>query len=99
VLRAPNGTVFDTQSYWSAGKPVYDPAKITVPTLLLVAEWDRDTPPAMAQTLFPLLVNAPAKRLVLFGEGTHTILLEKNRMQLFNEVQLFLEEKLNGGRS
>jgi len=99
VLRAPNGTVFDTQTYWSAGKPVYDPAKITVPTLLLVAEWDRDTPPAMAQTLFPLLVNAPAKRLVLFGEGTHTILLEKNRMQLFNEVQLFLEEKLNGGRS
>ena len=34
VLRAPNGTVFDSQTYWQAGKPVYDPAKITVPTLI-----------------------------------------------------------------
>jgi esterase/lipase len=47
----------------------------------------------------PLLTNAPAKQLVMFGEGTHNIYLEKNRMQLFNEVQNFLEEKLNGGRS
>ena len=35
----------------------------------------------------------------MFGEGTHTIIMEKNRMQLFNAVQNFLEEKLNGGRS
>jgi hypothetical protein len=28
-----------------------------------------------------------------------TIIIEKNRMQLFNAVQNFLEEKLNGGRS
>ena len=99
VLRAPNGVVQDSNLYWSAGKPLYDPSKITAPTLLLVGEWDRDTPPYMAQALFPLLTNAPAKRLVMFGEGTHTIIMEKNRMQLFNEVQLFLEEKLNGGRS
>ncbi len=48
----------------------------------------------MAQTLFPLLVNAPMKRLVILGEGTHTILMEKNRMQLFEAVQHFLEEPL-----
>jgi pimeloyl-ACP methyl ester carboxylesterase len=99
VLRAPNGILLDEFTYYSAGKPIYDPTKITAPTLLLVGEWDRDTPPYMAQALFPLLTNAPAKRLVMFGEGTHTIIMEKNRMQLFNEVQLFLEEKLNGGRS
>ena len=46
----------------------------------------------MAQTLFPLLVNAPSKRLVVVGDGTHVILTEKNRMQLFREVGLFLEE-------
>ncbi|HKG85168.1 MAG TPA: hypothetical protein VKB16_18750 [Beijerinckiaceae bacterium] len=67
--------------------------------MLAVAEWDRDTPPYMAQNLFPLLTNAPAKQLVMFGEGTHTIIMEKNRMQLFNAVQNFLEGKLNGGRS
>jgi pimeloyl-ACP methyl ester carboxylesterase len=99
VLRAPNGVVHDGNVFWSAGKPIYDPAKITVPTLLCVGEWDRDTPPYMAQTLFPLLTKAPAKKLVMFGEATHTVIMEKNRMQLFNEVQMFLEEKLNGARS
>ena len=99
VLRAPNGVVKDGNEYWSAGKPLYDPAKIIVPTMLVLGEWDRDTPPYMAQTLFPLLTGAPAKKLVMLGEGTHTIIMEKNRIQLFNSVQQFLEEKLNGPRS
>lgn len=47
----------------------------------------------MAQALFPLLVNAPWKRLSLLGEGTHTILMEKNRMLLIRTVQQFLEEE------
>ena len=36
-------------------------------TLLVHAEWDRDLPPYMAQTLFPLLLNAPTKRYVALG--------------------------------
>jgi pimeloyl-ACP methyl ester carboxylesterase len=92
VLRAPNGTVQDTADYWAAGKAYYDPAKITVPALLVLAEWDRDTPPYMAQTLFPLLVNSPGKRLVQLAEGTHTIMMEKNRLKLFQAVQAFLDE-------
>ena len=51
VLRAPNGVVQDGLEFFSAGKPYYDPAKITAPTLLVLAEWDRDTPTYMAQTL------------------------------------------------
>ena len=76
VLRAPNGVVQDSAEFFGAGKPYYDPAKITVPTLLVHAEWDRDTPPYMAQTLFPLLVNSPGKRYVALAEGTHTIIME-----------------------
>jgi hypothetical protein len=34
----------------------------------------------------------PYKRFVEIGEGTHSVLLEKNRMQLFREVQLFLDD-------
>jgi pimeloyl-ACP methyl ester carboxylesterase len=64
-----------------------------VPTLLILAEWDQDTPAYMAQALFPLLTNAPRKRYVEIGEGTHTVIMEKNRMQLFREVQMFLDEK------
>lgn len=92
ALRAPNGVVQDGQEFHGAGKPYYEPAKITVPTLLVVAEWDRDTPPYMAQALFPLLVNSPGKRMVQLGEGTHTIIMEKNRMKLFQAVQSFLDE-------
>jgi pimeloyl-ACP methyl ester carboxylesterase len=92
VVRAPNGVVEDGRKYWSAGQPYYDPSNIIVPTLLILAEWDADTPFYMAQTVFAKLTNVPRKRLVLIGEGTHSVALEKNRMQLFHEVQLFLEE-------
>lgn len=92
-VRAPNGVVLDTREYWSAGKALYDPANIRVPTMLVLAEWDADTPTYMAQALFPKLVNADPKRLVIIGEGTHSVLMEKNRLQLFREVQLFLDER------
>ena len=92
AIRAPNGVVADGLEYWSAGKAYYDPAKITAPTLLVQAEWDRDAPPYMAQTLFPLLVNSPGKRYVMLAEGTHTIIMEKNRLELFKAVQSFLDE-------
>ena len=92
VIRAPNGVLADNADYWSANKPYYDPAKITVPTLLVHGEWDRDLPPYMAQTLFPLLVNAPGKRYVMLAEGTHTMIMEKNRLELFKAVQAFLDE-------
>ena len=92
VLRAPNGVVQDGLDFYGAGKAYYDPARITVPTLLVHAEWDKDTPPYMAQTLFPLLVNSPGKRYVALAEGTHSIIMEKNRMKLFEAVQAFLDE-------
>jgi pimeloyl-ACP methyl ester carboxylesterase len=92
VIRAPNGVLQDSQDFWSAGKAYYDPTRITVPTLLVQAEWDRDLPPTMAQTLFPLLVNSPGKRYVMLAEGTHTIIMEKNRLKLFEAVQSFLDE-------
>ena len=92
TLRAPNGVVLDGQEFWAKGQSTYDPAKITVPVLLVLGEWDRDTPPYMAQTLFPLLTNAQWKRFAMLSEGTHTILMEKNRMLLLRTVQQFLEE-------
>lgn len=94
ALRAPNGVMHDILNNWGSGNAMFDPAKITVPTILVVAEWDQDTRPYMAQTLFPLLTNAPQKRLVVVGEGTHTLMLEKNRMTLITEVQKFFEDEL-----
>jgi len=92
VLRAPNGVLQDIRDHWDAAKPFYDPAKVTVPALLVLGEWDRDTPPSMANTLFPQMVNSPGKRLTILAEGTHTMMLERNRGALFQTVQVFLEE-------
>ncbi|MGI4810426.1 MAG: alpha/beta hydrolase [Janthinobacterium lividum] len=92
-LRAPNGVTADIQGAWAAGKPTYDPGKITAPTLMIQAEWDHDTPPLRSQGLFPALTHAASKQYVLLGEGTHTVLMEKNRMQLFAAVQAFLEAR------
>jgi len=93
VLRAPNGVVVDGLKYWGNGVIPWMPENIKVPVLLIKGEWDQDTPAYMAQNLFPKLTGAPYKRYVEIGEGTHTIIMEKNRMSLFHEVQLFLDEK------
>ena len=94
VLRAPNGVVQDGRDFWGAGKPLYDPAAIRVPTFLAHAEWDADLPSYMLHAYFAKLINAPYKRYVEIGEGTHTVIMEKNRMQLFQAVQHFLDERL-----
>jgi len=94
VLRAPNGVVQDGREIWSAGKAQYDPAEIRVPTFLAHAEWDADLPSYMLYAYFAKLINAPYKRYVQIGEGTHTIIMEKNRMQLFHAVQQFLDERI-----
>lgn len=92
VVRAPNGVVEDGQRYWGADTRYYDPAKIRVPVLLVHADWDADAPAYMSQALFTKLTNVSLKRYVVIGEGTHTIIMERNRLQLFREVQLFLDE-------
>ena len=79
--------------YWIAGKPQYDPADIRVPTLLIHAEWDADLPSDQARGYFAKLTNAPYKRYIEIGEGTHSVMMEKNRMQFFREIMNFLNER------
>jgi len=93
MLRATNGVAQDSLNYWSAGKALYDPGKITVPTLLLHAEWDADLPSYLAQGYFAQLKNTPYKRLIELSQGTHTVMMEKNRMQFFRELMGFLDEE------
>ena len=90
VVRSPAHD--DGREYWNAGKPLYDRARITAPTLIVTAEWDGLNPPALGRAIFTQLTNVPAKRLVEIGEASHLLMLERNRLQLFREVQLFLDE-------
>ncbi|MEI9984927.1 MAG: hypothetical protein WDN69_18015 [Aliidongia sp.] len=92
VLRATNGVTQDSRTYWRAGKPLYDPGKITVPVLIIHAEWDADLPSYQSHGYFAALTSTPWKRFVEIGQGTHTVMMEKNRMQLFDGVADFLQE-------
>ena len=92
-----DGVVQDGREYWNAGKPLYDPGEIRVPTFLAHAEWDADLPSYMLYAYFEKLRNVPYKAYVQIGEGTHTIIMEKNRMQLFQAVQQFLDEDVHPG--
>jgi len=96
VVRSPNGVLKDVVDFLGKGTPLYDPSDIRVPTLLIVAEWDQETPLFMAQEVFSRLVNTPYKREVVLAEGTHMVGVEKNRMELIKEVQRFLDEKRPG---
>ncbi|MGD9508603.1 MAG: alpha/beta hydrolase [Geminicoccaceae bacterium] len=93
VLRSPAGVRQDLHEFWSAGKSTYDPSAISAPTLLVTGAWDQVTPPEQAQGVFDELGSA-TKRFVQVGAATHLLMLEKNREQLFQEVQLFLEADL-----
>ena len=70
-----------------------DAPKIVMEEFMVPAS-DADLPSYMLHAYFAKLSNAPYKRYVEIGEGTHTVIMEKNRMQLFQAVQQFLDEKL-----
>jgi pimeloyl-ACP methyl ester carboxylesterase len=91
AMRVPPGISEESQAYWEAGKSYYDPKTITAPALVVVAEWDELTPPSGARALHDALANSGGRRLVELKEGSHIIMLEKNRMALFQTVQQFLD--------
>jgi pimeloyl-ACP methyl ester carboxylesterase len=93
TIRAPAGAVQDVRDHWTANDPLYDPAAIRPPVLIIAAEWDIDVAIDMAHDLFVRLTSASYKRLVEIGEGTHMVLMEKNRRQAFDAVIHFLDER------
>jgi pimeloyl-ACP methyl ester carboxylesterase len=92
VVRTPNGSLQDIRDYWFSGKAVWDPSLVKPPVLVTRGEWDEVTTQADTLGVFHALTHAAAKRLVVIGEGSHMVFIEKNRLQLFREVQSFLDE-------
>jgi pimeloyl-ACP methyl ester carboxylesterase len=93
ALKVPNGPVADFYRFWAAGKPMWQPERVSVPTLVIQGEWDVETPPDMGLSVFARLTGAPQRRYILIGEGSHALLMEKNRRQLFSAVQSFIAER------
>jgi len=97
ILRAPSGAVQDIREYWASNRPYYDPAEIRVPVLLVHAEWDVDVTFDTVRDLFNRLIAAPYRRWIEIGQGTHMVILEKNRWQAVNAIIEFLQEDLAPG--
>ena len=91
VLRAPNDVMEDGSEFFGAGS-LLRPGQDHGADAAGGRRMGSRRAALYGQTLFPLLVNAPGKRFVMLAEGTHTIMMEKNRIELFKVVQGFFDE-------
>ena len=88
AFRAPNGTLLDLFEAFSR-RPLYDPAKIAIPTLLVRGDADPTSTRSDATNLFDRLASR-VKRYVEIGNGAHFVSAERNAWQVFDEVTGFL---------
>lgn len=93
-IRFPAGYAPDVEDMLH-NKPLYNPADIKMPTLVIRGEWDTYPNNADAEKLFRLLENAPDKKYVVIEKGTHVMHLEKSRYQLYDETLHFLKFRTN----
>jgi len=90
TIKVPGGFAQDIYDAWHG--TYWDPAKITVPVLIMRGDYDHVlTTRNDIDWLYSHLTNAPSKRSVLIDKGTHAMLFEKKRFELYREVQLFLD--------
>ncbi len=88
---APNGTLLDL---WEAfnGRPLYDPSRITCPTLLIRGGADRTSTRSDALALFDAIA-APAKRYAELANGAHFASAERIGPQVFRTANAFLKDQ------
>ncbi|MEO1191724.1 MAG: alpha/beta fold hydrolase [Pseudomonadota bacterium] len=88
AFRVPNGTLVDLHSVFS-GKALYDPAAITLPTLLLRGDCDPTSTQADTSRLFEALA-ARQKHQVTIGGASHFAIGERAAPQVFKMAEAFL---------
>ncbi|WP_298093305.1 alpha/beta fold hydrolase [uncultured Sphingomonas sp.] len=90
-LRAPSGAVADVREHWTAGRPLYDPAAITTPTLVIRGSWDVDVRRDMALDLVDRLTSARDRAYLEVAGGTHMMLMEPVRKTAFGQIVSYLD--------
>ncbi|OUM06588.1 alpha/beta hydrolase [Pseudomonas syringae] len=94
MIKVPGGFAQDIYDAWHG--VYWDPANINVPVLITRGDYDHVlTTAADADWLYTSLSSAPSKRYVLIDKGTHAMLFEKKRFELYREVQVFLDGSCN----
>jgi pimeloyl-ACP methyl ester carboxylesterase len=91
TVKVPNGRQADTADI-ERGRFTYDPGAIRAPTLIVMGEFDAIATLPGAEWLLKSLRQAPQRRLVVIGHGSHTIQYETERIQLYHVMADFLNE-------
>jgi pimeloyl-ACP methyl ester carboxylesterase len=88
-VKMPLGPFSEIIKAWH-GELAYDPSHIRSPVAIVRGEWDGLIPDDDARWLFNALTQAPAKRDIKIGRGTHLMHLEAMRPALWQESIGFL---------
>ncbi len=87
-FRCPAGPLADLVSVFN-GRPLYDPHKLTMPTLLVRGSDDTTSTDTDARRLLAA-VTSPQKAYCVIAPGSHFLILEKNRSELYRRLSEFL---------
>ncbi len=88
MLRIPNGALLDLVSVFN-GRPLYDPAKLTMPTLVIRGADDTTSTDSDARNLLAL-IGSRDKEYCVVSPGSHFLCVERNRRQLYVSIKHFL---------
>ncbi len=89
AFRSPTGALVDLVSVFN-GRPLYDPRKLTMPTLLVRGADDTTATEADARKLLSAIAS-PEKEYRVIAPGSHFLCVEKNRVKLYQQLDEFLD--------
>tara|TARA_R110001592_G_scaffold25555_3_gene96951 strand:- start:15546 stop:16550 length:1005 start_codon:yes stop_codon:yes gene_type:complete len=88
AFRAPTGALVDLFEIFN-GRPLYNPRRISAPTLVIRGSDDTTSTNTDAQKLFDML-GAVEKKVISISPGSHFLCVERNAQDLFNAIDTFL---------
>jgi pimeloyl-ACP methyl ester carboxylesterase len=91
AFRCPNGAMADLQCV-AGGEAPFDPAKLTMPVLLVRGEHDVTSTDADARRLLAAL-PCTDKTYRTISPGSHFLCIERGRGILYDEIEGFLRER------
>lgn len=89
AFRCPNGALVDMVTTFN-GQPLYEAAKLTMPTLLLRGAQDATSTESDARRLFADIA-APLKDYRVVSPGSHFLCIERNRAKLNEQLLEFFK--------
>ena len=89
-VRCPNGPLADIARI-AEGQPLYDPAKLTMPTLLVRGDDDTTSTHSAAVRLLGEIAS-PQKQYCVVARGSNFLCIERNRAKLYEHLNDFFAQ-------